>query len=325
MLDVFPDQLLVCLQAQCLVGVQQVGKILPAAGGDELGAVHVRVDLVEVLGMQFQITQDGAVDMGGAGVVLPHRQVGLDIHAAHAVKGYDVKIPDGFVVLRRVACRHDDPARRHSLIAKGLALQKLQHGGGKRLGHAVDLVDEQNALRKAGGLHFSVDAGNDLAHGVFGHRYVLIAVVALPDKGQTHGALAGVVGDGVGHQCHPALPGHLLHHLRFSNARRAHQQDGALPDGGNGVFAQRILGKVGFYGMLDLFFGTFDIHNGSPSCQELFNSRYRSSSSARASARALAGRAAAPVNSSSSSTTFIAHGGTLASSNRSPKNRKAVS
>ena len=325
MLDVFPDQLLVRLQAQCFVGVQQVGKILPAAGGDELGAVHVRVDLVEVLGMQFQITQDGAVDMGGAGVVLPHRQVGLDIHAAHAVKGYDVKIPDGFVVLRRVACRHDDPARRHSLIAKGLALQKLQHGGGQRLGHAVDLVDEQNALRKAGGLHFSVDAGNDLTHGVLGHRHVLIAVVALPDKGQTHGALAGVVGDGVGHQCHPALPGHLLHHLRFANTRRAHQQDGALPDGGNGVFAQRILGKVSFYGMLDLFFGTFDIHNIFPSCQELFSSRYRSSSSARASARALAGRAAAPVNSSSSSTTFIAHGGTLASSNRSPKNRKAVS
>ena len=36
-------------------------------------------------------------------------------------------------------------------------------------------------------------------------------------------------------------------------------------------------------------------------------------------------RAASPVNSSSSSTTFIAQGGTLASSNRSPKNRKAVS
>ena len=204
------------------------------------------------------------MDMRGAGVVLPHRQVGLDIHAAHAVKGYDVKIPDGFVVLRRVACRHDDPARRHSLIAKGLALQKLQHGGGQRLGHAVDLVDEQNALRKAGGLHFSVDAGNDLTHGVLGHRHVLIAVVALPDKGQTHGALPGVVGNGVGHQCHPALPGHLLHHLRFANARRAHQQDGALSDGGNGVFAQRILGKVSFYGMLDLFFGTFNVHNSSP-------------------------------------------------------------
>ena len=264
MLDIFPDQLLVRLQAQRLVGVQQVGKILPAACGDELRAVHVRVDLVEVLGMQLQIAQDGAVDVRGAGVVLPHRQVRFDIHAAHAVKGNDVKIPDGLVVLRRVACRHDDPARRHSLIAKGLALQKLQHGGGKRFGHAVDLVDEQNALGKAGSLHFSVDAGNDLAHGVLGHGHILIAIVALPDKGQAHSALPGVVGDGVGHQRHPALPGHLLHHLRFANARRPHQQDGALPDGRNGVFAQRILGKVGFYSMLDLFLGTFDVHNALP-------------------------------------------------------------
>ena len=149
--------------------------------------------------------------------------------------------------------------------------------------------------------------------------------MALPDKGQTHGALAGVVGDGVGHQAHAGLGGDLLHDLGLADARRAHQQDGALPDGGNGVFAQRILGKVSFYGMLDLFFGTFDINNGFPSCQELFNSRYRSSSSARASARALAGRAAAPVNSSSSSTTFIAQGGTLAASKRSPRNRNAVS
>ena len=36
-------------------------------------------------------------------------------------------------------------------------------------------------------------------------------------------------------------------------------------------------------------------------------------------------RAASPVNSSSSSTTFIAQGGTLASSKRSPRNRNAVS
>ena len=37
--------------------------------------------------------------------------------------------------------------------------------------------------------------------------------MALADKGQAHGALAGVVGDGVGHQCHAALPGGLLHDL----------------------------------------------------------------------------------------------------------------
>ena len=324
-LEILPDERFICLQAQRFIGVQQVGQILPAAGSDELCAVHVGVDLVEILGMQIEVAQDGTVDVGCAGVILPYLQVGLNVHPTDTVQRDDIEIADRFVILRRVACRHDDPAGRYSLVAEGLALQELQHGGGQRLGNAVDLVDEEDALFQAGGFHLGVDAGNDLAHGVFGHRDILVAVMALPDEGQAHGALAGVVGDGVGHQCHPALPGHLLHHLRFANARRAHQQDGALPDGGNGVFAQRILGKVSFYGMLDLFFGTFDIHNGSPSCQELFSSRYRSSSSARASARAPAGRAAAPVNSSSSSTTFIAHGGTLASSNRSPKNRKAVS
>ena len=231
--------------------------------------------------------------------------------------------PDGFVVLRRVACRHDDPARRHGLIAKGLALQKLQHGGGQRFRHTVDLVDEQNALGEAGGLHLGIDAGNDLAHGVFSHRDIFAAVVALADEGQAHGALAGVVGDGVGHQRHAALPRRLFHDLGLADARRAHQQDGALPDGRDGVFAQSILGKVGFYGVFNFFFGSFDIHNKFP--HELFRSRYRSSSSASASARVLCGRAAAPVNSSSSRTTFMAHGGTLASSNRSPRNRKAVS
>ena len=326
MLEVFPDQLLVCLQTQRFVGVQQIGKILPAAGGHELGAVHIGVDLVEVLRVQLQIAQNGAVDVGSAGIVLPHRQIWLNVHAAHTVQRHDVKIPHRLVVLRRVACRHNDPACRHSLIAEGLALQKLQHGGGQRFGHAVDLVDEQDALRKAGGLHFGVDAGDDLTHGVFGHRDVLSAVVALANEGQAHSALAGVVSDGVGHQRHSAFPGHLLHHLRLANARRPHQQDGALPDSRDGVFAQGILGKVGFYGVFDLFFGTFDVHNRCfPLYQELFRSRYRSSSSASASARALAGRAAAPVNSSSSRTTFMAHGGTLASSNRSPKNRKAVS
>ena len=38
-----------------------------------------------------------------------------------------------------------------------------------------------------------------------------------------------------------------------------------------------------------------------------------------------ADRAAGPANSSSSSTTFMAQGGTLASSNRSPRKRNAAS
>src|SRR5699024_10563288 len=49
-LQILADDLLVGLHPQRLVGVQQVGQVLPAAGGDKLGPLHVGVDLVEVLG-----------------------------------------------------------------------------------------------------------------------------------------------------------------------------------------------------------------------------------------------------------------------------------
>ena len=259
-LDILADELFVGLQAQRLIGIEQVGEVFPTAGGDELGAVHVGVYLVEVLGVQFEVAQDSAVNVGCTGVVLPDRQIRLNVHPADAVEGDNIEITDGFIVLRRVACRHDDPARRHGLIAEGLALQKLQHGGGQRLGDTVDLVDEEDALLQAGGLHLGVDTGDDLAHGVLRHRDVPAAVVALTDEGQAHGALAGVMGDGIGHQRHAALPRRLLHDLGLADARRPHQQDRALADGRDGVFAQSIFGEVRFDGMLDLFFGSFDVH-----------------------------------------------------------------
>ena len=321
-LEVLPDNFLVGLHPQRLVGVQQVGQVLPAAGGDELGALHVGVDLVEVLGVQFQITQDGPVDAHFAGVFPPGGQVGLDVHPADAVQGDDVEIPDRLVVLGRIACRHDHPAGGHRLVAEGLALQKLQHGGGQRLGDAVDLVNEQDALLQAGGLHLFIDGGDDLAHGVLRDRDVPAAVVPLPDKGQAHGALAGVVGDGVGHQRHPALPGGLLQDLGLADARRAHQQNRALAHRRDGVFPQGVLGQIGFHRPLDFFFCAFDIHSKTP--YELFRSRYRSSSSSQAADRS-AGACGGGVNSSSSSTTFMAQGGTPASSNLSPKKRNAAS
>ena len=71
MLDVLADECLVCLEAQRLVGIQQIGEVLPAAGGDELSAVHIGVDLIEVLRVKVEIAQDRAVQVGSAGVVLP--------------------------------------------------------------------------------------------------------------------------------------------------------------------------------------------------------------------------------------------------------------
>ena len=81
-----------------------------------------------------------------AGVLLPHAEVLLHVDALHPVQRHHVELPDGLVVLRRVARRHDQPPLRQTLVAEGLALQELQHHGGQGLADAVDLIQEEDAL-----------------------------------------------------------------------------------------------------------------------------------------------------------------------------------
>ena len=131
------------------------------------------------------------------------------------------------------------------------------------LADAVDLVDEQDAVFLAGALHGGVNAGDDLAHRVLGHAAGAPAVVPLPDERQADGALAGVVGDSVGHQRNVALLRDLLHDLGLADARRAHQQNGALPHGGDQRAANVVRGKVRLHGALDFLFGTLNIHGSS--------------------------------------------------------------
>ena len=70
----------------------------------------------------------------------------LHLDFLHTVQRHHIEIPDGFVVLRRIAGSHDDPALRNRMISKGLALEKLQHGRSQRLRHTVNLIDKKNPL-----------------------------------------------------------------------------------------------------------------------------------------------------------------------------------
>ena len=212
---------------------------------------------------QFQVSRHGGVQAVGAGVLLPHAQLRLNVDAPHTVERDQVELAHALVVLGRVARCHNDPPGGHGLIAEGLALQKLQHRGGERFADTVDLVDEQDAVLLAGALHGGVNAGDDLAHRVLGHAAGLSGVVALPDKGQADGALPRVVGDGVGHQRNAALLGDLLHDLRFADARRAHQQDGALAYRRDQRRTGVIAGQVRPHGLFDFLFGTLNIHGAS--------------------------------------------------------------
>ena len=111
------------------------------------------------------------------GVFFPDIKFRLYGDFFHTVQSHDVKIPDGFVIFRRVSCRHNDPAIWNRMVSKGLALKELEHGRSQCFGNAVDLIDEKDAFRKTGLLHLIVNTGHDLAHGIFGHFIFFFAVL----------------------------------------------------------------------------------------------------------------------------------------------------
>ena len=158
-LDVLPHHLPAYPEPQLLIGADQLAEVLPAPGRGELHPVHRRLDAVEILFSDVQIGDHRAVEAPAVGVLLPDGEVLLHVDALHPVQRHHVKVPDGLVILRRIACRHDQPALRQPLVAEGLALQKLQHHGSQRLADAVDLIQEEDALPQARPLHQLIYGG----------------------------------------------------------------------------------------------------------------------------------------------------------------------
>ena len=257
------DELLIHRQVVLLVQVNHLAQVVPAPGGDEPLAVHRGLHLVEVTLPDLQVRHHRRMDVLLVGKLLPGIEVRLHVDALEPVPGNDVELPDGAVVLRRVAGSDHDPALRHPMAAEDFILQKLQHGRGQRLADAVDLVQEEDALLFAGGLHSLVHGGDDLAHGVLGDLVLLAVKDLLLNEGQTQGALPGVVGHGVGHQAHVQLLGDLLHDGGLADARRAHEEHRPLLFHRHCVAAELILGEVCRHGVFDLFLGLFDVHGHS--------------------------------------------------------------
>ena len=195
------------------------------------------------------------------GILLPGLEIRLHLDLFQAVECHDVKFPHGAVIFWRIARRDHDPALRKRVAPEGLVLQELQHGRREGLGDAVDLVEKEDALRKTGGLHRVVDAGNDLRHRVFRYLVSLSAVVLLRDIGEAEGALPGVVGHGVGDQDHAQLLGDLFHDRGLADARRADEEDRALAVERDLIIAQLVFCKIGGHRVFDLFLRFLNIHS----------------------------------------------------------------
>ena len=263
-LQVLLDHLPIYRQAEGFIHLHQLGQVLPAARGDKLQAVRSCLHAIEVITPDFQIGQNRAVDATPVSVFLPYREVLLHVDALDAVERDDIKLAHRFVVFGRVARGDHHPARRQLLVAEGFALQKLQHHGRERFRNAVDLIEEQDALGDACALDLTVDRGDDLTHRVGRDRVFLPAKLLMFDIGQAERGLARVMGQGVGHQPHAGFLRDLLHDLRFADARRAHQQDRALPDGRDAVRTELIAREIGAQRVFDLVFGSFDMHIKPP-------------------------------------------------------------
>ena len=197
-------------------------------------------------------------------VLFPDLKIRLHIDLFDAVQGRDIKFPHGFIVFRRVSCCHDDPAIRDLMISESLILQKLQHGRGQCLGHAVDLIDEEKSLGESCVLDLIVDRRDDLTHGIFRHMDILPTVSLLRDKRETDGTLSRMVCDRVGDETDPALPRHLLHDLGLSDSWRTDEQHRALPHGRDLVFPVFVLRQIHLYRIFNFLFCTLDVHFLSP-------------------------------------------------------------
>ena len=221
--------------------------------------------MVEVLLPCVKVGQHRGVYALFQGVFLPRGVVRLDVDTLQAVPCDDVKLPCAAVIFRRIACGDHQPAVGHLVAAEGLELQKLQHGGRQRFGHAVDLVQEQNALLHAALLHHIVHRGDDLGHGVFRYLIFPAAVGLFHDQRQAQRRLAGVVGHGIGHQSHAQLIGHLLHDGGLADARRAHQEYRALALRRNTEIAEFVAGEIRPHGVADLLFRLSNVHSANSS------------------------------------------------------------
>ena len=201
------------------------------------------------------------MNASGPCILQPHAAVGDDVHPPQSVQRDDVKLTDGLVVARRIARCHDHPAGGDPMTAEGLILQKLQHGGSQRLGHTVDLIDEEDALFMSRALHAVVNRGDDFTEGIFRNGNLAQFVISpLFNAGQTHRALAGVVSHGVGNQSYVFLRGDLFHDGGLADTGWAHEKNGPLAQKGEDIAPLGIFAVIGPQGSGNLDFSFFDIH-----------------------------------------------------------------
>ena len=161
-------------------------------------------------------------------IFLPYLQVRLDINALQTVHHGRVELTRGTVVLRRITRCHNNPTLRQLMHAKRFVLQKLKHGGGKRLRDAINFIQEQYSLMNACFFLHAIHRCNNLAHGVFANAVMMTVEILLGNERQAQRALTRVVRNGVTHEVDTRLARNLRHYGGFTHTRRSEHHNRSL-------------------------------------------------------------------------------------------------
>ena len=132
------------------------------------------------------------------GIVFKAGKILLNLNFSQSVQGYNVKVPNGFVVLRRVSCSHQHKALRNLMHTEGLILKKLQHGGRQSLRHRIDFIQEKNPFGNAGFFNLFINGSHNLRHGIFRNGNLSVSIHFFGNIRQSDGGLSGMVGNGIG-------------------------------------------------------------------------------------------------------------------------------
>ena len=240
-LDILADHFPVRPFSQLFIYIQKLGKILPPSGSGKHPSVNTGFHTVKIFSPDIQIRKHRRVDPRLIGIFFPDAEIFPDVDLLYPVQSHHVKVPDRFIVLRRISRSHNDPAGRHLLVSESLALEELEHGGSQSLRNAVDLINKQDPLPDSRSFHFVIHGSDDLAHSILGDRPGLSPVAFLLNERQSYSALPGMVGNSIRHQVNSAFSGCLLHDLSLADPRRSHKQDWSLPYGRDTVISVIIL------------------------------------------------------------------------------------
>ena len=165
-LDILADYLPVRPFSQLFIYIQKLGKILPSSGGGKHSPVNTGFHTVKVFSPDIQIGKHRRVDPCLIGIFFPDSEIFPHIDLLYPVQSHHVKVPDRFIVLRRISRSHNDPAGRHLLVSEGLALEELEHGRSQSLRNTVDLIDKQDSLPDSRSFHFVIHGSDNLAHSI---------------------------------------------------------------------------------------------------------------------------------------------------------------